>query len=325
MRTRRFTLLWSVGCSAMLAAGVALAQPYPAKPVRLVVPFSAGGGTDTTARVMAQKLSDAWGQQVIVDNRPGASGMIGADIVAKAAPDGYAVLVSSISEVTTNQNVYSKMTYKPERDLVPVTLAAVTPLLLVVHPSLPAKSVREWIALAKSRPGQLTYSTPGTGSVHHLAGELFKITVKVDIIHVPYKGAAPAVIDLLGGQVSSSFTGMPPAVPHVKAGKLRALAVTTLKRSPATPEVPTMVQAGVPGFDVSNWFGVFVPAGTPPDVIFKLNSDMARALKTPDVKERLAPLGAEPVGNSTEEFARFWRAEIAKYAKVIKESKVRAD
>lgn len=312
-------------CCALAASNAAWAQGYPAKTVRIVVPFSAGGGTDITARAMARKLTEAWGQQVIVDNRPGASGMIGGDIVAKAAPDGYTALVSSISEVTTNQNVYPKMQYNPERDLAPVTLAAITPLLLVVHPSLPAKSVRELIGLSKSRAGQLTYSTPGTGSVHHLAGELFKMTTKADITHVPYKGAAPAVIDLLGGQVSSSFTGMPPAVPHVKAGKLRALAVTTQERSSALPTIQTLSESGVPGFDVSNWFGVFVPAGTPPAIISKLYADMARALKMPDVKELLATQGAEAVGSSPDDFRRFWHAEIAKYAKVIKQANVRAD
>lgn len=321
----RYVVTGALALCALGSSVAAWAQSYPAKTVRIVVPFSAGGGTDVTARAMARKLTEVWGQQAIVDNRPGASGMIGADVIAKAPPDGYSVLVSSISEVTTNQNVYAKMPYDPERDLAPVTLAAITPLLLVVHPSLPAASVRDFIALSKSNRGQLTYSTPGTGSVHHLAGEFFKLTTGTDITHVPYRGAAPAVVDLLGGQVSSSFTGMPPAVPYVKAGKLRALAVTTQKRSPALPAVPTMTEAGVAGFDVSNWFGVFVPAGTPSPIISKLYTDMARALTAPDVKALLATQGAEAVGSSPEDFRRFWQAEIAKYAKVIKQANVRAN
>ena len=321
----RYVVTGALALCALGSSVAAWAQSYPAKTVRIVVPFSAGGGTDVTARAMARKLTEVWGQQAIVDNRPGASGMIGADVIAKAPPDGYSVLVSSISEVTTNQNVYAKMPYDPERDLAPVTLAAITPLLLVVHPSLPAASVRDFIALSKSNRAQLTYSTPGTGSVHHLAGEFFKLTTGTDITHVPYRGAAPAVVDLLGGQVSSSFTGMPPAVPYVKAGKLRALAVTTQKRSPALPAVPTMTEAGVAGFDVSNWFGVFVPAGTPSPIISKLYTDMARALTAPDVKALLATQGAEAVGSSPEDFRRFWQAEIAKYAKVIKQANVRAN
>ena len=317
-----------VACAALsvLTSGGAPAQTYPAKAVQLVVPFPPGGATDLTARVMGEKLRAAWGQEVVVDNRPGATGMVGAEFVAKAAPDGYTVLVSSASEVAIVQSLYSKMTYSPERDLVPVTLAAVTPLILAVHPSVPANTLREWLALAKTRPGQLTYaSAGGTGSPHHLAGELLKTLAKVDIVHAPYEGAGPTIVDLLAGKVSSAFVGMPPAMPHVRTGKLRALAVTTPTRSPAAPDVPTMAEAGVPGFDISNWFGVFVPAGTPREIVTKLSADMARALKLADVKDKIAGLGAETVGNSPEEFAAFWRAEIGKYAKLTRESGVRAD
>jgi tripartite-type tricarboxylate transporter receptor subunit TctC len=317
-----------VVCAALtvLTPGRAPAQNYPAKAVRLVVPYPPGGATDLTARVMGQKLSAVWGQEVVVDNRPGSSGMTGANFVAKAAPDGYTVLVATSTEAAIVQSLYSKMTYSPERDLAPVTLAAVTPLILVVHPSVPANTVSEWLALAKTRPGQLTYaSAGGTGSPHHLAGELLKSLAKVDIVHAPYAGAGPTITDLLAGKLSSAFVGMPPAMPHVRTGKLRALGVTTPTRSPAAPDVPTMAEAGVPGFDISNWFGVFVPTGTPREIVTKLNADMGRALRLAEVKDKLAGLGAEPVGNSPDEFAQFWRAEIAKYAKLIMESGVRAD
>ena len=301
------------------------AQGYPAKSIRVVVPFSPGGTTDLTARLMAQKMSDAWKQTVVVDNRPGASGMIGADLVAKSAPDGYTVLVSSTQEIAINQYIFSKMAYNPEKDFAPVTLASITPLILVLHPSIPVKLVKELIALARTRPGQLSFASPGNGSVQHLSGELLKTIEKINMVHVPYKGAGQIMPDLIGGHVVMFFSGMPPAMPHVRAGKLRALAVTTTTRSPAAPEVPTMAEAGVPGFDISNWFGVFVPAGTPRDIIGKLNAEMVNALRQPDVKEKLSSLGAEAVGGSPEELAKFVRAETAKYAQIVKASGAKAD
>ncbi|HTP96490.1 MAG TPA: tripartite tricarboxylate transporter substrate binding protein, partial [Burkholderiales bacterium] len=309
----------------LIAAAAPLhAQSYPAKPVRLIVPFAPGGTTDITARLMAQKMTDAWKQTVIVENRPGASGMIGADLVAKSQPDGYTVLVSSTQEMAINQHVFSRMAYNPDKDFAPVTLASVTPLILVLHPSIPARSVKELVALARTRPGQLTFASAGTGSVQHLAGELLKTTARIDMVHVPYKGAGPVMIDLVGGQVSMFFSGMPPAMPHVRAGKLRALAVTTTTRSPAAPEVPTMIEAGVAGFDISNWFGVFVPAGTPAEIVGRLNAEMVRALKQPDVKEKLSSQGAEPVGNSPAELERFVRAETEKYRRIVKQSGAKA-
>ncbi|MEQ1935356.1 MAG: tripartite tricarboxylate transporter substrate binding protein [Fimbriimonadaceae bacterium] len=309
----------------IVAAGPVTAQSYPTKPIRLIVPFSPGGTTDLTARLLAQKLSDAWKQTVLVDNRPGASGMIGADLVAKSAPDGYTVLVSSTQEIAINQHVFSKMAYNPEKDFAAITLASVTPLILVVHPSLPVKSVKDLIALARARPAQLTFASPGTGSVQHLSGELLKVIEKIDMVHVPYKGAGQLMPDLIGGQVLMFFAGMPPAMPHVRTGKLRALTVSTTTRSPASPEVPTMIEAGVAGFDISNWFGVFVPTGTPKDVIIRLNSEMVRALKQPDVKDKLSSQGAEAVGNTPDELERFVRAETAKYSKLVKISGVRAE
>jgi tripartite-type tricarboxylate transporter receptor subunit TctC len=251
--------------------------------------------------------------------------MIGAEMVAKAPPDGYTVLMASVAEVAINPSLYARMTYDPLKDLAPVTLAGFTPLILVVHPSVQAWSVKELIGLAKANPGRFTFASPGNGSVQHLSGELMKTVARVDITHVPYKGGAPAVTDLVGGQISMFFAGMPIVMPHVKVGRLRALAVTVNKRSPAAPDVPTMEEAGVPGFDISNWFGVYVPAATPKAVIAKLNSEMSRVLNLADLKERLAEQGLETVGNSVEQFDTFFRAEILKYDKIIRESGARPD
>ena len=314
---------------AVLAASFFAAQSagaqYPAKPIRIVVPFSPGGTTDILARAVGQKLTEAWSQPILVDNRPGASGMIGAEIAAKAAPDGYTVLLASVAEVAINQSLYTSMTYDPLKDLAPVTLAGFTPLILVVHPSVQAQSVKELIALAKARPGYLTFASPGNGSVQHLSGELLKTVARIDITHVPYKGGAPAVTDLVGGQVSMYFAGMPIVMSHVKAGRLRALAVTVTRRSPAAPEVPTMEEAGVPGFEITNWFGVYVPSATPKAIISKLNTEMSRVLSLGDVKQRLADQGLETVGNSIKQFDVFFRAEISKYARIIKQSGARPE
>jgi tripartite-type tricarboxylate transporter receptor subunit TctC len=305
-------------CGIVLA-GTAAAQGYPVKPVRVIAPFGAGGALDLTARTVGAKMQEAMKQNIIVDNRPGAGGVIGADLVAKAAPDGYTVLLGSPAEIAVLPHL-QKMPYNPEKDLVPVSLAVMTPLILVVNPALPAKTLKEFIALAKSRPGQVTYASAGTGGVQHLAGELLKINMKIDMVHIPYKGAGPAMPDLIGGHVMSFFSGMPPAMPHVRAGKLRPLAVTTTKRSPAAPEVPTMGEAGVPGFDISNWFAYFVPAGTPRDVIARLNAEINRGLGMADVKQRLGSVGAETVGTTPEELGKFVKDESDKFAKLIKAS-----
>lgn len=311
--------------AGLAAAGAALAQtpPYPAKPIRVVVPYAPGGATDFTARIVGQKMQEAMKQNVIVDNRPGAGGVIGADIVAKSAPDGYTLVLSTPAEIAILPHL-QKMPYHAERDLVPVSLAALTPLILLVHPSLPVRNVKEFAWIARTRPGQLTYASAGSGGVQHLAGELLKITMKVDLVHVPYKGAGPIMSDLIGGHVASFFSGMPPAMPFVKSGKLRALAVTTTRRSPAAPDVPTMEEAGVPGFDISNWFAYFVPAGTPPAVVDRLAAEINRALKLPDVRERLAGAGAEAAGTTPDELAKFVRAESDKFARLIKLSGVKA-
>jgi tripartite-type tricarboxylate transporter receptor subunit TctC len=305
------------GFAFVIFSGALLAQGYPAKPIRVVVPYAPGGATDLTARLVGQKMQEAMKQNVLVDNRPGAGGVIGTDIVAKAAPDGYTVLIAVPAEIAILPHL-QKMPYNVARDLAPVSLAAVTPLILVVHPSLPVRSVKELIAFARARPGQLTYASAGTGGVQHLSGELLKVTMKLDMAHVPYKGAGPVMPDLIGGHVPMFFSGMPPAMPHVKAGKLRALAVTTTRRSPAAPDVPTMAEAGVPGFDISNWFAYFVPSGTPAEVISRLNSEVNRGLKQPDVREKLANVGAETVGTSPEELAKFVRSETEKFARLVK-------
>ena len=305
------------GFAFVIFSGALPAQGYPAKPIRVVVPYAPGGATDLTARLVGQKMQEAMKQNVLVDNRPGAGGVIGTDIVAKAAPDGYTVLIAVPAEIAILPHL-QKMPYNVARDLAPVSLAAVTPLILVVHPSLPVRSVKELIAFARARPGQLTYASAGTGGVQHLSGELLKVTMKLDMAHVPYKGAGPVMPDLIGGHVPMFFSGMPPAMPHVKAGKLRALAVTTTRRSPAAPDVPTMAEAGVPGFDISNWFAYFVPSGTPAEVISRLNSEVNRGLKQPDVREKLANVGAETVGTSPEELAKFVRSETEKFARLVK-------
>jgi tripartite-type tricarboxylate transporter receptor subunit TctC len=307
---------------AVLSGG-APAQGFPAKSIRVIAPFAPGGALDLTARTVGGKMSESMKQTVVVDNRPGAGGVIGAEIVAKAPADGYTVLLASPAEIAVLPHL-QKMPYSVERDLAPVSLAVVTPLIFVAHPSLPVKSVKEVIALARARPGQLAYASAGSGGVQHLAGELLKITARIDIVHVPYKGAGPALPDVLGGHVPLFFSGMPPSIPHVRAGKLRALAVTTTRRSPAAPEVPTMMEGGVPGFDISNWFAYFVPAGTPPEVISRLNAEINRGLKLPDVRDKLANVGAEAVGTSPEELAKFVRAESEKFARLIKVSGAKA-
>lgn len=315
-------MVWGLGVLAMLLAAAPGAQGYPNKAVRIILPFAPGGGGDMTARLVGQKMNDSLMQSVIVDNRPGADGVIGTDIVAKAAPDGYTVLLVTGGVIAVLPHL-KKMPYSVDKDFAPVSLATVTPLILVVHPSVPAKTVKELIALARARPGQLTNASVGTGGMQHLAGELLKITAKIDLVHVPYKGAGPAIINLVGGHVSMLFSGMPSAMLHVRAGKLRPLAVTTTTRSPLVPEVPTMIEAGVPGFDFSHWFAYFVPAGTSPNIIAKLNAEIVRALKLPDVKSRLADLGSEVVGSSPEELAKFVRAESEKFARLVSQSGVK--
>ena len=322
MTFRKRLVMTALGFAWIAFGGSISAQVYPTKAIRVVVPYAPGGATDLTARLVGQKMQEAMKQNVLVDNRPGAGGVIGADMVAKAAPDGYTLLIAVPAELVILPHL-QKMPYDVARDFAPVSLAVVTPLVLVVHPSLPVKSVKELVAFVRARPKQLSYASAGTGGVQHLAGELLKITMKLDMTHVPYKGAGPVMPDLIGGHVPMFFSGMPPSMPHVQAGKLRALAVTTTRRSPAAPAVPTMEEAGVPGFDISNWFAYFVPVNTPADVIGRLTAEVNRGLGQPDVKEKLAKVGAETVGTTADALAKFVRAESEKFEKLIKLSGAR--
>jgi tripartite-type tricarboxylate transporter receptor subunit TctC len=311
--------------AACFLAVAAQAQPYPSKAIRYVVPFPAGGPLDIVARAIGQELNKSWNQPVIIDNRPGAGGNIGADFVAKASADGYTILMGAVSTHAINVALYSKLPYDPIRDFAPVTLITSVPNVLVVHPSVPVHNVKELIALAKARPGQLSFASGSTGSAGHLAGELFNSMASVDMTHIPYKGAAPAVVDLMAGHVALMFDNLASALPNIKTSRVRALAVTTLHRSPLLPQLPTISETGLTGFDISTWFGIFAPAGTPREVVTKLAAETARILHTAAMRERLALLGAEPVGNKPDEFAAFVKAEIPKYAKIVKASGAKAD
>lgn len=322
MSLRTATLALFVMTSVL---GAASAQAYPDKPIRMVVPFPAGGTTDILARAVAQKLSESLGQQMIVDNKPGAGGNIGAQEVARAAPDGYTLVMGTVGTHAINPSLYKKMPYDHVKDFAPVSLVASVPNLLVVHPSVPVNSVKELIAYVKANPGKLNFASSGNGTSIHLSGELFKTMTGVQMTHVPYKGSAPAVTDLLGGQVQLMFDNMPSALPHAKGGKLKPLAVTAAKRFPGTPDIPTIAEAGVPGYEASSWFGVLAPAGTPKEIVNKLSTEIAKALKTPEMTKRLEEQGAQAVGSTPEEFAAHIKAETAKWAKVVKESGATVD
>ena len=320
MKTSCRMLLVVVGLSTIAYAHA----QYPAKQVRLVVPFPPGGGTDTLARIYGQKLGEGLGQQVIIDNRPGAGTNIGAEIAAKSAPDGYTALMGNIAHAI-NVTLYTKLSYDLTKDFAPVALLASTPNILVVHPSIPVKSVKELIALARSRPGQLDYASSGSGSSSHLAAELFSNMAGVKMTHIPYKGGGPAVIALTGGQVSVGFATTPSVIGHIKTGKMRGLAVTTAQRSLSTPDLPTISEAGVPGYEAGTWYGLLVPAATSKDIVARLHAESVKALKQPDVKERLDAAGFEIIGSTPEHFGAFIRTEIDKWAKVVKASGARAD
>jgi len=313
-------------CAALLALAAATvsAQTYPDKVIRIVVPYPPGGGADITARPIAQKLNELWGVSVVIDHRGGASGMIGADIVAKAPPDGYTLMVSASAEVALNVALFPKMPYDPVRDFAPITLATVTPMALVVHPSVPINSVKEYIAIARAKPGSMTFGSASAGSPHHFAGEWLKMLTKIDIVHVPYKGMAPALNDLLGGHLPSGFATLLPALVHVKTGKLRALAVTTQKRAPLLPDVPALAET-LPGFDISQWNAVWAPAGTPKDVLDKLSTEITRIVQSPDYKSRMSEQGSEAIGNSPSELAAFQKAEIDKYLKIAQQANIKVD
>jgi tripartite-type tricarboxylate transporter receptor subunit TctC len=321
-RRNAFAVLAAAAVSLLSSA--ALAQ-YPNKPIRVVVPFPAGGTTDILARAASQKMSEAWGQPVIVDNRPGAAGNIGAELVAKSANDGYTLLMGTVGTHAINTALYAKMPYDHVKDFVPIVLVAGVPNVLVIHPSVPANSVQELIAYGKANPGKLNFASSGSGTSIHLAGELFKVSTGVQMQHVPYKGSAPALTDLMGGQVQLMFDNLPSALPHIRAGKLKALAVTSSKRAPALPDIPTIAETGVAGFEASSWFGLLAPAGTPRDVVVKVNAEVAQWLASPDAREKLTTAGANAAGGSPEDFASHIAAETAKWAKVVKESGAKAE
>jgi tripartite-type tricarboxylate transporter receptor subunit TctC len=310
-------------CAAIVAAiaAPAAAQDYPVRPIRIIVAYTPAGATDILARAVGQKMSENWGQPVIVDNRPGAAGNIGTEIAAKSAPDGYTLLMATAGTHGINPGLYRKLNWDP-KEFTGVSLVAMVPNILVVNNALPVKSVKELIAYAKANPGKLSYGSPGLGSTAHLSMELFKSMTGTNMIHVPYKGSAGVMADVISGQIALTMDNIPPYLPQVKAGKLRALAVSPSKRTPAAPEIPTVAEAGVPGYDSGAWFGLVAPAGTPKPVVDKLAHETQRILKLPDVRERIGALGAEVVGDAPEEFNAFMKSELAKWAKVIKDANV---
>ena len=315
-----------VAALAILAVSTAAAAEiaYPTKPIRLIVPYVPGGGVDFVGRTLAQKLSESWGQQVIVDNRPGGGTNIGTELVARAAPDGYTLLIGGVPN-TANAALYKKLPYDVVKDFAPVILLDTAPNVLAVHPSVPAKSVRDLIALAKTRRGALTYASAGIGSSNHLSGELFRTMAGIEIVHIPYKGGGAAVTDLMAGQVSMYFGTTPSTMPHVRTGKLRALGVTTAKRTPAAPDVPTIAEAGLPGYEQSAWHGLLAPAGTLQAIITRLHAEVLRALRSSEVAERFAVQGIDVIGSSPAEFAVFIKQDLAKYEKLVKTAGIRID
>jgi len=302
----------------------AQAQQYPAKPIRLIVPFVAGGSADVLSRVLAQRLNQQYGQQVVVENRPGSGGHVGAEAAARAAPDGYTIVFGTIG-IHAAYTIYSKLNYDPSRDLQPVAMYADVPNILVVHPSVPVKNVKEFIALAKSNPGRLNFGTAGSGSSTHMAGEWFKLYTGVNLTHVPYKGSAQAMQDLLGGQIELMFENLPTAIAQVRAGKIRPLGMTSRERSPSMPEVPTLAETGVPGFEATAWFTIAAPAKVPADIIRKLNADMNAFLKAPEMQQRWIDMGVVPLGGSPADAEKFFVVEREKWGKVIKAAGIRGD
>ena len=316
---KSFSLLSSVFCLGLaLVCATAAAQPYPNRPVRFIVPQAPGGGLDISTRAIAQKLTETWGQQVVVDNRPGANGIIGIEMAAKSKPDGYTLLAAFTSVLTVNPHVYKSLPYDTFRDLAPITQTVTNTIVLVVNPSVPARSVRQLVALGKSRPGDLTYGSFGVGNLTHLAGELLRLETGIKTVHVPYKGETPAVTDLVAGQVAFGFATAPGVAAHVKSGRLRLLATCGEKRSTVFPDTPTMIESGIPKVIVTGWGGFLAPTGTPPEIIQKVGRDTARHLQTPELRDRLSAIGAEPAGTTQEQFAAFLKSETEKWMTVVK-------
>ena len=317
--------LMTIAAGALAFIGAVHAQSYPSKSIRYVVPYAPGGSTDIVARVLAIKLSEAMGQQVVVDNRPGAGGAIGADIVAKSPPDGYTMVTAVTSIMAINQFLYRKLPYDPEKDFAPVTQVGSLPLILVIHPSLPAKNVREFIAIAKAKPGQLNYGSSGVGTATHMTTELFKAMAGVDLVHIPYKGSGQVMGDVIGGQLALIFDQIVSSLPHVQGGKLRMLAITSAKRFPSLPDLPTIAESGVPGYESISWAGVAVPAGTPKEIVARLHAEIVMVLAMPDIRERFLRDGIETIGSTPEQFSEHIRRERIKWAKVVKDSGAKAD
>ena len=310
-----------LGVGAVVAAPVALAQSYPSKPITIIVPFPPGGTTDVLARAVAQKMNEAWGQPVLVENRPGAGATIGAAQVAKAPADGYTLLMGAVHH-TIATSIYPKLPYDFQKDFAPITIVATVPNVLTVNPGVPAQNVKELVAYGKSNPGKLTFGSNGQGTAQHLIGEQFAAMTGVELLHVPYKGSGPLTTDLIAGQVLMSFDTMTPVLPHIKAGKLRALAVTTAKRSASLPDLPTLAESGLTGFDQGTWFGLLAPAATPKDIVARLNTEMVKVIQSAEFRKRMAEIGAEPIGNSSEQMAQQIKEETEKFAKLVKEAKV---
>ena len=321
----RKRIAWVAKVALALLPSLCAAQAWPAKPIKWVVPFAPGGTTDILARTISEKLTVALGVPVIVENKPGAGGGVGADLVAKSAPDGYTILGGTISTHAINASLYSNLPYDPVKDFVPITLIARVPNMLVVNPEVPAKDVKELIALLKANPGKYTFASSGNGTSQHLSGELFKSMAGVEMQHIPYEGSPPALQDVVAGHVTMTFDNITTAWPLAKAGKLRALAVTTAKRSSIAPDVPTLAEAGLPGFEIGSWQGVFAPAGTPAPIVRRLNAEIVKILRLPEINDRLAGLGAEIVADSPEEFAALVKAEVVKWSEVVKKSGAKVD
>lgn len=319
---RRCVLLLT-GMTLVGALSGTAAAAYPERPIRLVVPVAPGGGNDIVARMIAQKMTESWGRQVVVDNRPGAATAIGAEIVARALPDGYTIMLTSVS-FAINASVAPRLPFDSLTDFAPITLAARVPQILVVHPALPVRSVAELIALAKQRPGEINYASAGTGSSTHLAMELLLDKAGIALNHVPYKGTAPALTDLLAGQVQVMFDAIPPSLPHIKSGRIRPIAVGSLERSASLPELPTIAEAGVPGYAFTSWFGIFAPAGTPRAVITQLNHEIVRIVRLPEIRERLLGMGVEPLGSTPEELGRHLADEIRQWSDIVRRRNIRA-
>ena len=311
--------------ASSLSLPLQAATAFPTKPIRIIVAYTPAGTTDILARALAQKMSETWNQPVIVDNRPGANGNIGTEVAARAVPDGHSLVMATAGTHGINVSLYRKLNWHPVKDFAPVSLTAMVPNIMVVNNNLPVKNVKEFVAHVKANPGKLSYGSPGNGSTAHLSMELFKTITGSNIVHIPYKGSAGVLADVMGGQIAVTIDNMPPYVPQVRAGKIRALAVSTAKRSSAMPDLPTIAEAGVPGYEAGAWFGLLAPAGTPKTVVAQLSAESARILKLPDVSKRISELGAEPVGSTPEEFAALIQSEIAKWGKAVRDSGARAE